>query len=105
MRSVSNLFMVKNGILTPNERRTGITAEVVTKLCEKLKIKLTVTNLTPFMMFTADEAFFTGTAMEMVPIREANKRVIGDGKPGPVTKKLMAEFHKEIKNPANGTKI
>jgi branched-subunit amino acid aminotransferase/4-amino-4-deoxychorismate lyase len=43
--------------------------------------------------------------MEMVPIREANKRVIGDGKPGPVTKKLMAEFHREIKNPANGTRI
>jgi branched-chain amino acid aminotransferase len=104
-----NLFIVKNGeIFTPPTSTgalAGITAEVVTKLCEKLKIKLTVTNLTPFMMFTADEAFFTGTAMEMVPIREANKRVIGDGKPGPVTKKLMAEFHKEIEDPTNGTKI
>ena len=39
------------------------------------------------MMFTADEAFFTGTAMEMVPIREVNKRTIGTGKPGPITKK------------------
>ena len=51
------------------------------------------------MMFTADEAFFTGTAMEMVPIREVNKRVIGDGKPGPVTKKLMAGFQKVIQDP------
>ena len=57
------------------------------------------------MMFTADEAFFTGTAMEMVPIREVNKRQIGNGKPGPVTKKLMAEFHKVIEDPTNGTKI
>jgi branched-chain amino acid aminotransferase len=104
-----NVFLVKNGeILTPPTSTgalAGITAEVVTKLCEKLGIKLTVTNLTPFMMFTADEAFFTGTAMEMVPIREVNKRQIGNGKPGPVTKKLMAEFQKVIEDPANGTKI
>ena len=51
------------------------------------------------MLFTADEAFFTGTAMEMVPIREVNKRTIGDGKPGSLTKKLMTEFQKVIENP------
>ncbi len=57
------------------------------------------------MMFTADEAFFTGTAMEMVPIREVNKRIIGTGKPGPITKKLMVEFQKVIEDPTQGTKI
>ena len=57
------------------------------------------------MMFTADEAFFTGTAMEMVPIREVNKRQIGAGKPGPVTKKLMAEFQKVIEDPSQGIKV
>jgi branched-chain amino acid aminotransferase len=57
------------------------------------------------MIFTADEAFFTGTAMEVVPIREVNKRQIGTGKPGPITMKLLAEFQKEIENPANGTKF
>jgi len=41
----------------------------------------------------------------MVPIREVNKRQIGTGKPGPVTKKLMAEFHKVIKDPTQGIKI
>jgi branched-chain amino acid aminotransferase len=61
--------------------------------------------MTPFMLFTADEAFFTGTAMEMVPIREVNKRTIGEGKPGPITKKLMAEFQKVIDDPKSGTKI
>jgi branched-chain amino acid aminotransferase len=104
-----NIFIVKDGELftppTSTGALAGITAEVVTKLCAKLKLPLTVTNLTPFMMFTADEAFFTGTAMEMVPIREVNKRVIGDSKPGPVTKKLMAEFQKVIADPANGVKI
>jgi branched-chain amino acid aminotransferase len=104
-----NIFIVKNGeILTPPTSTgalAGITAEVVVKLAVKLGLKLTVTNLTPFMLFTADEAFFTGTAMEMVPIREVNKRQIGTGKPGPVTKKLMAEFQKVIEDPTQGTKI
>jgi branched-chain amino acid aminotransferase len=104
-----NVFIVKNGeLLTPPTSTgalAGITAEVITKLTAKLGIKLTVTNLTPFMIFTADEAFFTGTAMEMVPIREVNKRQIGIGKPGPVTKRLMAEFQKVIEDPTQGTKI
>jgi branched-chain amino acid aminotransferase len=104
-----NIFIVKNGeLLTPPTSTgalAGITAEVTEKIAAKLGIKLTVTNLTPFMVFTADEAFFTGTAMEMVPIREVNKRTIGTGKPGPVTKKLMAEFQKIIEDPTQGTQI
>jgi len=104
-----NIFIVKNGeIFTPPTSTgalAGITADVVAELSGKLGIDLIITNLTPFMLFTADEAFFTGTAMEMVPIREVNKRIIGDGKPGPVTKKLMVEFQKVIENPKNGTKV
>jgi branched-chain amino acid aminotransferase len=104
-----NVFIVKNGeIFTPPTSTgalAGITADVVGELCDKLDIPLIITNLTPFMLFTADEAFFTGTAMEMVPIREVNKRQIGNGKPGPVTKKLMVEFQKVIEDPKNGAKI
>jgi branched-chain amino acid aminotransferase len=104
-----NIFIVKDGeIFTPPTSTgalAGITADVVAELCAKLDIDLVITNLTPFMLFTADEAFFTGTAMEMVPIREVNKRVIGDGKPGPVTKKLMVGFQKVIEDPSQGTKI
>ena len=104
-----NIFIVKNNeLLTPPTSTgalAGITAEVVTQIATKLGIKLTVTNLTPFMIFTSNEAFFTGTAMEMVPIREVNKRQIGTGKPGPITKKLMAEFQKVIEDPTQGTKI
>ena len=73
-----NVFIVKNGeILTPPTSTgalAGITAEVVTKLVQKLGIKLTVANLTPFMMFTADEAFFTGTAMEVVHVLEKSRK-------------------------------
>jgi branched-chain amino acid aminotransferase len=104
-----NVFIVKNGeVFTPPSSTgalAGITAEVVAEICAKLRIKLTITNLTPFMLFTADEAFFTGTAMEMVPIREVNKRQIGNGKPGPISKKLMNEFQKEIEDPKNGIKV
>jgi branched-chain amino acid aminotransferase len=104
-----NVFIVKNGeLMTPPTSTgalAGITAEVATQLAAKLGIKLTVTNITPFMIFTADEAFFTGTAMEMVPIIEVNKRKIGTGKPGPVTKKLMAEFQKVIEDPNQGARV
>jgi branched-chain amino acid aminotransferase len=104
-----NVFIVKNGeIFTPPTSTgalSGITAAVATDIAAKLGIKVTIANLTPFMLFTADEAFFTGTAMEMTPIREVNRRVIGDGKPGIVTKKLMAEFQKVIADPTQGTKI
>ena len=104
-----NIFIVKNGDLftppTSTGALAGITADVIAQLAAKLGLKLTVTNLTPFMLFTADEAFFTGTAMEMVPIREVNKRSIGNGKPGPVTKKLLAEFQKYLEDPKQGTKV
>ena len=56
-------------------------------------------------MFSADEAFFTGTAMEMVPIKEVNNRKIGEGKPGPITKKLMNIFKKVIVDPNEGVPI
>lgn len=104
-----NVFIVKNGdVFTPPTSTgalAGITAEVVAEICAKLGIKLIITNLTPFMLFTADEAFFTGTAMEVVPIREVNKRQIGNGKPGPISKILMHEFQKEIEDPKNGIKV
>jgi|LSQX01.3.fsa_nt_gb branched-chain amino acid aminotransferase len=104
-----NVFIVKNGeILTPPTSTgalEGITADVVIKLCEKFDIKVTVTNLTAYMLFTADEAFFTGTAMEVVPICEVNKRMIGTGKPGPITKKLMVEYKNTVADPTNGVQI
>jgi branched-chain amino acid aminotransferase len=104
-----NVFIIKNGELftppTATGALSGITAEVVSGIATRLGIKVTITNLTPFMLFTSDEVFLTGTAMEMTPVREVNKRAIGEGKPGPVTKKLMTEFQKVINDPTQGTKI
>ena len=104
-----NLFIVKNGkIFTPPSSSgalAGITAEVAIRLAKNRGIDVIKRNITPFQLFTADEAFFTGTAMEMVPIKEVNKRKIGEGKPGPITKKLMAAFQKVITDPNEGVPI
>jgi branched-chain amino acid aminotransferase len=104
-----NLFIVKSGkILTPPSftgALAGITAQVVVKLAKKLGYEVTETNITPFQLFSADELFFTGTAAEIVPIIEVNKRQIGDGRPGPVAKKLMAAFQKVVLDPAEGVPI
>jgi branched-chain amino acid aminotransferase len=104
-----NLLIVKDGkIFTPPSSTgalAGITAQVAIKLAKNLGYNVTETNITPFQLFTADEAFFTGTAAEIVPIREVNKRQIGNGRPGPVTKKLMVAFQKVIVDPAEGVSI
>jgi branched-chain amino acid aminotransferase len=104
-----NLFIVKNGeIFTPPSSTgalAGITSQVAIRLAKNLGYQVTEANITPFQLFTADEAFFTGTAMEMVPIREVNQRQIGNGSPGPVTRKLMMAFQKVIVDPAEGVPI
>ena len=104
-----NIFIVKNGkIITPPTSTgalVGITRDVIVKLAEKLGYKAVEANITPTDLFTADEAFFTGTAAEVVPIVEVNKRKIGDGKPGPITKRLMQEFEKIVRDPKEGTPI
>ena len=104
-----NLFIVKDGkLITPPSSTgalAGITAKFTINLAKSLGYEVAETNLTPFQLFTADEAFFTGTAAEVVPIREVNKRQIGSGSPGPITKKLMAAFQKAIVNPVEGVSI
>ena len=104
-----NIFIVKNGrIHTPpicSGALPGITAQVVTKLAVKLGFDIMDSNVTPYQLLNADEAFFTGTAAEIVPIREVNHRQIGSGTPGPVTKQLMKEFHKVATDPKEGVAI
>jgi branched-chain amino acid aminotransferase len=104
-----NLFIVKDGkLFTPPSSTgalAGITAKLALEFAKNLGYPVAEANITPFQLFTADEVFFTGTAAEVVPIREVNKRKIGNGKPGPVTKKLMDAFEKAIVDPAFGVPI
>ena len=93
--SGDNIFVVKNGvIITPptlNNLR-GITRMVVLELAATLGITVKEQNLGYFDLYTADEVMVTGTAAEVAPIREIDGRIIGNGKPGPITRQLMAAF-------------
>ncbi len=104
-----NIFIVKDGdVITPPTSTgalRGITRNTVMQLAERLKYPMLEKNITANELFTADEVFLTGTAAEITPVREVNKRVIGDGKPGPVTKKLMQEFNKMVRDPKHGIVI
>ena len=104
-----NIFIVRGGkLLTPllsSGALDGITRTLIIRLAKKLGIEVTERNITPYELFTADEVFFTGTAAEVAPIREVNRRLIGSGKPGPVTKRIMKEFEKATEDPAEGTAI
>jgi len=104
-----NIFIVREGkIYTPpisSGALNGITRAVVIRLAKKLGYEVTERDITPNELFTADEVFFTGTAAEVAPIREVNKRVIGNGKPGPITKRIKLEFEKATKDPNEGVSI
>lgn len=104
-----NIFMVKEGkIATPpisTGALAGVTRERVMKMAEDLGYTVVERNITPNELFNADEVFFTGTAAEVVPVREINRRIIGDGKPGSVTKRLMEKFGRIVKDPREGTPI
>jgi len=104
-----NVFIVKDGeVATPpicTGALDGITRRFVMQLAKKMDYMVVERNITPNELFNADEVFLTGTAAEIAPVREINKRIINDGKPGPITKRLMQEFSKLVKDPKEGTPI
>jgi len=104
-----NIFIVKDGkLLTPplsSGALDGITRAFVIELAEKMGIEVIERNITPNELFTADEAFFTGTAAEVAPIHDVNGRVIGAGRQGPVTKRIMQKFMDALKDSNEGTPI
>jgi branched-chain amino acid aminotransferase len=91
-----NIFLVKKGVMyTPTATvgiLEGITREVVMELCGELGIPLEQSFLTAHDMLVADECFVTGTGAELIPVVGLTGRSIGDGKPGPITKKLLTAF-------------
>lgn len=107
--AAENLFIVKEGkIITPptvTGALPGITRNRVIQLAKDLGYEVYERDITPTELFTADEVFFTGTAAEIVPVVEINKRKIGEGVPGPITKHLMREFEKIVRNPKEGIPI
>jgi len=90
-----NIFVVKDGrVYTPQltTALNGITWRSVQSICTDLGIGVEKTRLTRDDIYIADEAFFTGTAAEVTPIRELDRRVIGSGSRGPITEKIQGAF-------------
>ncbi|MGB9627871.1 MAG: branched-chain amino acid transaminase [Thermodesulfobacteriota bacterium] len=98
--SGENIFMVKNGVLKTTPLTSilpGITRDSVIQIARSKKIPILEERFTRDELYTAHEAFFTGTAAELTPIREVDDRMIGDGKPGPITKELQSAFFNVVK--------
>ncbi|MBI5971017.1 MAG: branched-chain amino acid transaminase [Deltaproteobacteria bacterium] len=98
--SGENVFMVKDGILKTTPLTSvlkGITRDSVLTIAKDLGLSVCEERFTRDELYTADEAFFTGTAAEITPIREVDLRAIGAGKPGPVTKKIQGVFFNIVK--------
>ncbi len=90
-----NLFVVKDGQIYEPEIASalvGITRATVIQLAKELGYEVKAKRLTRDDLYIADEAFFTGTAAEVTPIRELDSRLIGTGRRGPVTEKIQSLF-------------
>ncbi|MBK7686712.1 MAG: branched-chain amino acid transaminase [Rhodocyclaceae bacterium] len=90
-----NLFVVRNGVIFEPEIASalaGITRATVHTLAKDLGLEVRTRRMTRDDIYIADEAFFTGTAAEVTPIRELDNRVIGAGKRGPITQKIQSLF-------------
>jgi branched-chain amino acid aminotransferase len=93
--SGENVFMVRKGVIkTPplTAILEGITRDTIMQLAAERGMRLVEERFTRDELYIADEAFFTGTAAEITPIREVDNRTIGSGKPGPVTQELQSAF-------------
>jgi branched-chain amino acid aminotransferase len=91
-----NVFIIKEGqLLTPPLSAGalyGVTRRVVMEIASESGMTVREPNLSRYDMFNADECFLTGTGAELVPVIKIDGRVIGDGKPGTITKKLVTQY-------------
>lgn len=96
-----NVFVVKDGqVRTPTTHDgilEGVTRKVIMDLCVRLSIPCMQATLQRHDLYVADECFLTGTAAEVVAVTKIDGRPIGDGKPGPLTRKLTAAFHRHVR--------
>ncbi len=95
--TADNLFIIKNGeLFTPPLSAGalyGITRGTVMELARQSGMKVSEPNLTRYDVFNADECFLTGTGAEIMPVIKIDGRVIGNGKPGTLTRQLVGEYH------------
>ena len=95
-----NIFLVKKGKIKTTPLTSilpGITRDSVLTIARDLGVEVVEERFTRDELYLADEAFFSGTAAEITPIREVDNRRVGPGRPGPVTKKIQDLFFKAVK--------
>lgn len=102
--SGENFFMVRDGVIYTPELTScldGITRNTIFKLAEEAGYTVKEKRITRDEVYIADEAFFTGTAAEVLPIREHDGRIIGAGKRGPITTVLQAMYFNSVRGVGN----
>jgi branched-chain amino acid aminotransferase len=102
--SGENIFLVRDGKLYTPELTScldGITRNTIFVLAEQLGLEVIEKRITRDEVYIADEAFFTGTAAEVLPIRELDSRMIGAGKRGPITTQLQSMYFDHVKGRGN----
>ena len=100
--SGENIFIVRDGsIVTPpliDALLPGVTRASVMALAKDAGMTVTESHIPRELLYIADEVFFTGTAAEITPIRTIDRMMVGDGKPGPVTRELQKRFMKVVQD-------
>ncbi|RCW66557.1 branched chain amino acid aminotransferase [Marinobacter nauticus] len=98
--SGENIFIVRDGVLHTPELTScleGITRATIIDFAKDLRLQVKERRITRDEVYVAEEAFFTGTAAEVLPIRELDGRQIGEGKRGPITEKLQSMYFDAVK--------
>jgi branched-chain amino acid aminotransferase len=98
--TADNVFLVHKGeVLTPAASQgalKGVTRSTIIDICKALGVAERESNLTRYDVWCADECFLTGSGAEVIPVVKLDGRVIGTGAPGPLTKRILAEFRKRV---------
>lgn len=97
--SGENIFIVRNGVLLTPELTAaleGITRDTLIELAREIGVPVREKRMTRDEVYIADEAFFSGTAAEVTPIRELDSRVIGRGHRGPITERLQTLYFEQV---------
>jgi len=99
--SGENLFLVKDGALVTNDKDAsilmGVTRASILEIARDLGIATRISSISVESLMTADELFFTGTAVEVTGIREIDSHLVGDGQPGPVTRRIQDTFNQAVR--------
>jgi branched-chain amino acid aminotransferase len=100
--TADNIFIVKNGtVYTPTTYDgilEGVTRDVILKLCRKHQIPCQEKTLQRHDLYVADEFFLTGSGAEVIPVTKIDGRAVGDGVPGPISKRLIEAFHAYVRS-------